>query len=178
MPRGALPSWDPPDFAKPHAFTGDLTADFPGASGVALRARSSGPSFGPADRTGVAAGLLGPAERRTGHTGRRHAPRAQRAAGRRAGPCLGEPARDRGADRRRAEEDDRVERHHAAASADRAELQGRVDAGREGDAGRAERDQRSDLARPGWARPPRPFGAPNSVAATDEQPRRDTPACP
>ena len=71
--------------------------------------------------------------------------RAEREPGAGAGN-LGEPADDRGADRRRAEEDHGVERHHAAAhrGLDR-ELQQRVDAGGERDADRAERDQREQL---------------------------------
>ena len=42
------------DFAKPHALTGDLTADFPGAVGIQSRARNSGRSFGPTDGAGTA----------------------------------------------------------------------------------------------------------------------------
>ena len=56
---------------------------------------------------------------------------------------LGEPADERPADRRRAEEDDRVEGHHAAPHRRRrTELEGRVDRGREGHAGEAERRER------------------------------------
>ena len=52
---------------------------------------------------------------------------------------LREPADQGAADRRRAEEDDRVERHHPAAHLGRdGELQGRVDRRREGDGGGAE----------------------------------------
>jgi hypothetical protein len=61
---------------------------------------------------------------------------------------LREPADEGPADRGRAEEDDRVERHHPPPHLGLGtELQGRVDPGREGDARRAERHQEDERDR-------------------------------
>src|SRR5204863_3643390 len=61
---------------------------------------------------------------------------------------LAEPARERAADRRRAKEDNRVERHHTPPHGRLGgELERRVDTSREGNARRAERKQSQHLER-------------------------------
>ena len=85
---------------------------------------------------------------------------------------LGEPAGERGADRGRAEEDDRVERHHPAAHLRvGGELQRGVDRGREDDAGGARAAPARRARAPSTARPaassakaPKPIAAPASSA--------------
>ena len=90
---------------------------------------------------------------------------------------LGQPARHRGADRRRADEDDRVQRHHAAAHLrDGGELERGVHAGGERDGGGAQRDQRRDLQRQGRGRGGQELEGPERRRRADQQRRPDAAA--